>query len=448
MIAVLLLSLTLLLATFGTLEFLKQQPVEASAQSDELIKRINAYVPVIDLLDKSQTTPVLSLLSSCHRGHTITPLAYDFQRMSDQTTKIATRLGKALNLNKEQIKVGHTRLLKSDFSYHQCAASDMTFPIEGLVISIKLASGLWFNSEVHPHEWHTQQIINWILYSGLAFFFIGGFAIWFIAHLNRPLNQLTRAAQHFAQGMSVAKVEESGPPDIRRTISAFNMMQQQVAQEITRRTQTLAAISHDIRTPLTALRIKVELIDDEQSKQSLIGTINKMEKITASALEFLKGADTTEPMRPVDLSILLESECLDFSELGEPVTYHGKSKSKGKIVQLCRPDALVRAVRNLIENAVKYGGGAMVNLIADDEFITISVSDHGPGIEPSEIDNVVEPFKRLSKAREGNKGGFGLGLAVVKAVAQGHNAKLTLAPNKPTGLVASITLTRTRGVKP
>jgi signal transduction histidine kinase len=438
MTAVLLLSLTLLLATFGTLEFLKQQPVETSAQSSALIKRINTYVPVINGLEEPQTTSVLSLLSSCHQGHTITPAAYGFQRMSEKSTKIATGLGKALNLNNDQIKVGHTRLLKSDFSYQQCGASDMTFPIEGLVISIKLASGLWFNSEVHPHEWHTQQIINWILYSGLAFFFIGGFAIWFIAHLNRPLNQLTRAAQHFAQGMSVAKVEEIGPPDIRRTISAFNKMQQQVAQEVARRTQTLAAISHDIRTPLTALRIKAELIDDEQSKQSLIGTINKMEKITASALEFLKGADATEPMRPVDLSILLESECLDFSELGDPVTYHGKNN----IVQLCRPDALARAVRNLIENAVKYGGGARVNLIADEAFITIEVSDNGPGIDASEIDNVVEPFKRLSKAREGNKGGFGLGLAVVKAIAQGHNAKLTLRANKPMGLVASIRLDR------
>lgn len=214
-------------------------------------------------------------------------------------------------------------------------------------------------------------------------------------------------------------------------------MQRQVADEIDRRTQTLAAISHDIRTPLTALRIKAELLSDDKTRRDFISSIERMEKITTSALEFLRGESRGEAMREIDLSALLESECNNFEEIGKPAAFRG-----GPIVfAVCRPEALARGVRNLIENAVEYGGGAEVCLRSDSDFVEIEVLDRGPGISPAQLARVQQPFVRLSKARDhAGKSGFGLGLAIVKAIAEGHDGTLSLKANQPTGLVATIRL--------
>ncbi len=439
MILVLSLSLSLLLVILAALEFSKQETVLETALSRNNLNKIQSLFKVLDTLNTKQITNLLALTSTCHRGQSLTQTPYPTAQQSVETIEIKMRLIRGLNLEENQVQVDHVILTQKDFSYAKCKQEDMNFPIEGLVISIKLSSGHWFNSEIHPHELHLlQDILYWAKWSGIAFFFIGGIAIFFISHLNKPLGNLTRAANEFAKGLKISKVEEIGPPDIRRTIQSFNAMQQQVTDEINRRTTTLAAISHDIRTPLTALRIKAELIDDEQDRESLISSINKMEKVTASALEFLKGENRTEPMRNVELSTLLESECLDFSELGENVRYLGEHS----ILQLCRPEALARAARNLIENAIKFSGAAVVRLTTDNNSVTISVLDNGPGIPEENIDLVIKPFNRLSKARESDKGGFGLGLAIVEAIAQGHNTHLTLEPNQPTGLIASIKLNR------
>lgn len=213
-------------------------------------------------------------------------------------------------------------------------------------------------------------------------------------------------------------------------------MQQQVADEVERRTNTLAAISHDIRTPITALRVRTELVEDVELRQGLVSSIDRMERITASALEFLRGQSRSEPLRTVDLSALLESECVDFEETGRNATFIGEHN----IVYRCRPDALARAVRNLIDNAVKHGLGATLAVRADPGFVTVSVSDQGPGIPADRYEAVLEPFGRLSQAREDNQGGFGLGLSIAKAVAAGHDGELILRANQPRGLIVILRL--------
>ena len=224
--------------------------------------------------------------------------------------------------------------------------------MDGIVISVQLQSGRWLNAEVHPHEWHFRQKLDWLLKVSAAFVFVGAVALFFIRRIGRPLNQLTAAARSFADGMQATEVAEDGPIDLRRAIRSFNAMQRQVAGEMARRTSTLAAISHDVRTPLTALRVKAEMVDDPDVRASLIASIERMERITASALEYLKGESRGEPLRAVDLSALLESECAEFEELGHDVSFVGEHG----VQRTCRPEALARAVRNLIDNAIKYGG--------------------------------------------------------------------------------------------
>ena len=437
MIALLAISFALLLTVLTILEVREQDDLLGWAESDFTLDRLRRMKPVLEILEPAQLGPFLEEASSCHEGYSLTESPFAFARSSPDTERIGEQIVRALGLEPERVMVGHAMLTQNDFSYDQCGQTHMDFPFEGIVISIELVSGRWFHTEVHPHEWHIHKgMVDWLIRSSAAFVLVGCIAIFFIRRLSAPLNRLTAAAHRFGEGLQVSHIEERGPLDLKRAIQAFNAMQRQVKEEVARRTNTLAAISHDVRTPLTALRVKAELIEDAHIREDLITSIDKMEKITASALEFLKGESRAEPRRTVDLSALLDSECQDFSELGHAARYAGPSG----FLFTCRPDALARAVRNLIENAIKYGGGARVTLRATSEAIEISIADQGPGIPVEHLDSVLEPFARLSKARESDRGGFGLGLAVAQSIARGHEGELVLAVNEPRGLVATLQL--------
>ena len=436
MIAVLAASLVALFAVLMVLEIRKHESAIETAQSERTLERLRSVYPVVLRAAPRELPALLEIISSCHAGYTVTHEPFARGRPNADTATLRSQLARALSLDHQRLLVAHARLTRDDFSYRKCPPSDLDLPIDGIVISAQFPSGHWLNVEVHPHEWHFQEKVSWILRAGGAFIFVGGIAIFFMRRMNRPLNSLTRAARRFGEGLRVSPLAEQGPVDLRRAIRSFNMMQLQVADEVTRRTNTLAAISHDVRTPLTALRLKAELIDDEEIRRDLTSSIERMERITASALDFLRGECRTEPLCCVDLSALLESECVDFEDTGRNVVFLGEQG----VHHTCRPDALARALRNLIDNAVNYGNGAEVALRVSSAFVEILVSDHGPGIPAEKVDLVVEPFQRLSSARERHEGGFGLGLAVVKAVAEGHGGHLVLTANQPSGLVATIRL--------
>lgn len=391
---------------------------------------------VLENVSTERRSSVLQSLSGCHDGYTLTAQRFEPVDVNHRTAALQDRIAERLAVDAQRVSVGHATLTRDDFSYGDCIKSEINLPMTAVVISIRLRSDEWLNAEVHPHEWHLQDLVARILRYSSALILVGIFAYFLIRRLSKPLNNLTDAAKQFADGLKVSPVDERGPPDLRRAIQSFNAMQQQVASDVKKRTDTLAAISHDLRTPLTALRIRGELVDDDEARADLVASIDKMEKIIASALEYLRGESRSEPHREVDLSALLASECNDFEEAGQQAEFVGET-----CVQCsCRPGALARAVRNLIENANKYGGGARVDLRIGLESLEISVSDTGPGIPADEVDAALEPFRRLSKARESHQGGFGLGLAIVEAIAKGHDGELILTGNAPSGLVATIRL--------
>lgn len=436
MIAILALSLLTLLLALAALEITGRKTALETAQSSHTLQRLQQLYPMLQRVSAEELLSVIDVLSSCHEGYTLTQQPFAGGRASVETDRLKAQLAHVLALDEKRLSIGYALLQPDQFSYRKCNPAEIDLPVQGIVISLRLPAGQWFNKEVHPHEWHIREKLGWWLRASAVFAFVGGIAIFFIHRLSRPLNQLTDAAQRFGQGLEVSTLAEQGTTDLRRAIRTFNAMQRQVADEIARRTSTLAAISHDVRTPLTALRIKAEMIDDAQMRHDLIADIERMERITASALEFLRGQSRNEPLQRVDLSALLESECADFEETGRSVTFAGEHN----ITCTCRPDALARAVRNLIDNAVKYAGAAIVNLRREPDCVTISVCDHGPGIPVEQRDAALEPFGRLSSARENQQGGFGLGLAIAKAVAEGHDGALILADNEPAGLVATIRL--------
>jgi signal transduction histidine kinase len=428
-----------LLALFGAMIVLEliehDTPIETAA-GGRTLERLRSLVPVLQRIDADNLGDVVGLASSCHAGYSVTDSPYRTTASNADTSRLESSLVRELSLESQRLKAGHARLTREDFSYRRCGPWEIQLPMDGIVISVQLQSGRWLNAEVHPHEWHFRQKLDWLLKVSAAFVFVGAVALFFIRRIGRPLNQLTAATRSFADGMQANELAEDGPIDLRRAIRSFNAMQRQVAGEIARRTSTLAAISHDVRTPLTALRVKAEMVDDPDVRASLIASIERMERITASALEYLKGESRGEPLRAVDLSALLESECAEFEELGHDVSFVGEHG----VQSVCRSEALARAVRNLIDNAIKYGKSARVSLRVESSFLEIAVADEGPGIPEDERRRAIEPFERLSTARETDSGGFGLGLAIVRAIAEGHEGSLALTKNEPHGLVATIRL--------
>lgn len=256
--------------------------------------------------------------------------------------------------------------------------------------------------------------------------------------MTRPMRSLAEAADRLGRGEEVGKLIEAGPEETRRTIRAFNRMQERRARFLRDRMAMLAAISHDLRTPITSLRLRAEFIDDEEMKGKILETLDEMQAMTEGALDFIREEGRSDPGRPTDLLALVESTVVDFAETGRPAEFRG-----GLAVTLsCRPAALRRALRNLIENAIAYGGTATVGLEADEVEVRIVVEDAGPGIPPADLERVFDPFVRLEASRNRNTGGVGLGLAIARSIGRQHGGDVTLAARPGGGLRAVIHLPR------
>lgn len=439
-IAVLAISLVLVLGALTAFDLMARDTPIEWAESGATLNRLSRMRTALESIDPKKRASFLRTISACHDGYTLTERAFEPVERNVGTNALAGRIAQHLAVEASSVSVGYANLSRADFSYAKCSASEISLPMRAIVVGLKLDSGRWLNAEVHPHEWHVDALLARILRYGAVCAFVGVLAILLMRRLSKPLNNLTHAARRFGAGLNVSPVPETGPLDLRQAIESFNAMQRQVAGEVSRRTDTLAAISHDLRTPLTALRIKAELVEDAARRIDLVASIDKMDRIVASALEFLRGESRSEPLRSIDLSAMLASECSEFEEAGQQAEYIGKAG----VHYTCRSEALARAVRSLIENANKYGNGARVDLRCDPGHLDISVSDTGAGIPEDQFKVALGPFRRLSRARESHQGGFGLGLAVAQAIAKGHDGDLILSTNEPCGLIATIRLPNTQ----
>lgn len=407
------------------------------AKSQYAFKKISLKLPLIDTINPSDLDNYIVRGSTCHDGFTVTDEPYAPHSNSVTTSEIRILMARRLGWPESEIAVTRAKFNRSDFAYSKCHDGEFDFPLDGVVISVRLESGAWLNSDFHAENFRiTGGTFNEMARIGFLFAIVSAAAFFFIRRLTEPLSTLTGAASRFGRDLEVEEIEERGPADVKSVIRSFNLMQREVKDEMTRRTHMLAAVGHDIRTPLTALRVKVELIRDPDIKEDIIRSVNKMERITSSALDYVRGAALYEEKQNVDLRALIESECSEFEDLGEQVEFSGEQELHYR----CRPIALARAVRNLIENAAKYGGAANVEITKSDAFIEIRVTDEGPGFPENQFEQAFEPFKRLSEARESGQGGFGLGLPIAKAIVQGHDGDLQLKRNTPRGLCAIIQL--------
>lgn len=255
--------------------------------------------------------------------------------------------------------------------------------------------------------------------------------------ITRPLGDLARAADAVGRGATGAALEETGAREIRRATRAFNAMQERLRRYLDSRTQVLAAMSHDLRTPLTRLRLRVESIDDDQLRRRLVEDLDEMSNMIRGALGVFRGLNDDEAAVPVDVNALALELKRQHAELGGEVSIDGWADAP----YLAKPLALKRCLGNLVQNAIRHGSAATLQ-IEDGAQLIVRVLDEGPGIPEDMLEKVFEPFFRLEHSRNRDTGGTGLGLSIARDIAQAHGGSLSLHNRQSGGLEARLILPR------
>lgn len=302
---------------------------------------------------------------------------------------------------------------------------------------LRLPDGQWL------HSWHLPAMLlsHWsrvlsfsLPVAMLPIIFI---AMLFGRRIMQPLKQLTEAARRISRGERSEHLPLTGPDGVREIIEAFNEMQDRLMGVVNDRTRMVAAIGHDLRTPLTSLRIRAELIDDEELRQAMVVTLNEMTAMVEEILHFAQDDAMRETTQPVELGALVGEVIEGQRVLGRDVQWTPPPAMPYR----CRPAHLKRALANLIDNSARYGRVQVALTQAPSErALCIEVRDDGPGIAPDQIERAFQPFIRLDAARGGSGGGFGLGLAIARSCIRAHGGELRLRNRPEGGLQALIEL--------
>ncbi len=268
---------------------------------------------------------------------------------------------------------------------------------------------------------------------GIAVIFL---SLWAVRKLSAPLHRFASATTAFAHNVNAPPLPESGPSEVRQAASAFNDMQRQIRKLLENRARMLAAISHDLRTPLTTVRLRAENVTDPELRSKMLAALSEMEAMLSSALAFAREGSESEENCITDVGSLVQAICEDMFDTGHRVT----CAVDEEIVSLCRPLALKRALTNLIDNAVKYGKSAYVRVKSDDEAVEITIEDEGPGIPETEMERIFLPFYRLEASRSRDTGGVGLGMAIAQVVVDSHSGSVCLSNRAEGGLRVRVRL--------
>ncbi|MGO4406263.1 ATP-binding protein [Bosea sp. RAF48] len=268
---------------------------------------------------------------------------------------------------------------------------------------------------------------------------IGALTLWASRGITAPLARFASAAEEFSIDRDPSPLREEGPIEVRTAARALNRLRDRIHALFADRTRMLAAISHDLRTPITRMRLRVEFIEDDVLRGQFTRDLEHMDTMVQGALSYLRGASRREKRGAFDLSSLLQTVADEFSDMGKATRYEGPRRA----VTIGDAQQLERAVTNLVENAVRYGNDVIVRLREEAGLLLIEVADDGPGIPEVDRSRLLEPFMRGDEARGRiDSEGFGLGLAIAQSIAAGHDGKLTLHDNHPRGLLVRISLPR------
>ncbi|GGK04961.1 hypothetical protein GCM10009304_33790 [Pseudomonas matsuisoli] len=301
---------------------------------------------------------------------------------------------------------------------------------------ISLSDGSWAMFSVPTRSWGLEEWLRNLIVLGLVVLSTAVVALVATRHLARPLERFAQGARRFGTDFKAPPIPVEGPQELRQAILAFNGMQAQLRNFLLDRTQMLAAISHDLRAPLTRMRLRGEFIDDVEQQSRLFRDVDEMQTMVTSALDFFRDDARFEPATAFDLAQLLHTVVDDFKDAGATVAFSGP----GRLVYVGRPVGIKRMLVNLVENAIKYGREPGVRLRRTSEQVEIRVQDRGPGIPEEHHDAVFAPFFRLEGSRNKSTGGVGLGLSVARATVLEHGGTLTLRNRRGGGLEVRVVL--------
>ena len=306
-----------------------------------------------------------------------------------------------------------------------------------IVVQVGLEDGSFALFEVNvPQEplSRFESLVPLLLLMLLVCFVLAAFVVRMIT---RSLDRLARAADAFGQDPASQPLPEHGPSEIRRVIAAFNRMQERVRRYLVERGRLLGAISHDLKTPLTRLRLRAELLPDAELRAKMLRDLDEMQTMVGATLDFFSAVGKGGHRQPVDVGALIESVCEDRREAGQALSVRGAPLAPYP----ADPQALRRCLENLIENAIRYGEAAEIEIADSPRELKIAIHDRGPGIPEPELERVFEPFYRLDGSRNMASGGTGLGLSIARNIARWHGGEVRLANTAP-GLVAELALPR------
>ena len=428
-----LLVVTLILAQFVTFILFAGERVSAfrGAYREDLLVRLVSLVALIEEAPPELHERLLATASSTVLRVSLDPEPLD-EIADDPPGELRTNLAAALGKRESDVLIAtgmgdHWRERREWRRTHSQGG-----PPPWAAASVRLADGSWLNAIAArpPVPPLGHAFLASLLISATAVALVGAFGVrW----ASRPLKQLAGAADRLGRGESFEPLPEVGPQETRRANVAFNRMRERLDRFIRDRTTMLAAIAHDLRTPITSLRLRAEFIEDEEMKARILETLAEMQSMTEAALAFAKGDADSEPTRMTDLAALVESVVEDAREGGRDVRF----EPSPSVNIACRPSALRRAVGNLVDNAALHGTRARVRVAKVENEARVVVDDDGPGIQSADIERVFDPFVRLETSRSRETGGAGLGLAIARGILRAHGGDVSLA-NRPEGGLTAV----------
>lgn len=404
------------------LHLMERQRSIARTVSEEITERIVSLYQALDSVDGNERLRLASLLSS-------------------KSLSVELEAGGAPAPIEHQEDIHFLRTLKAALGSGVIvdAQSAPQLGVTQIDLRLQLTDRNWLHIRGGaPREmfaWPTHLFVN----LGAMIFSLAGLSWVVVRSVTKPLGSLARAAHELGQDINKPPLPETGPLEVAEAAKEFNSMQHRLKQSIEERARFLAAVSHDLKTPITRMRLRVEMLEESPLREKFDADLNEMEAMVRAALDYLRGEIVDEPLRPVDLTALVETVVEDFMEAGARLELH----CNAEIRSVVRPHALRRCLTNLIDNALKYGGEEVAVAVEEwPDGVCILVRDRGPGVPADELENVFEPFYRVENSRSRETGGTGLGLAIARQVALSHGGNLRLTNRDGGGLEARLQLAK------
>lgn len=319
-----------------------------------------------------------------------------------------------------------------------------TDPPGGLVIALRLpdtagSERMWVNFTGRlptPRPWHSETFLLAFAVMSVS---VALLAFWAVRRLTRPVADLAAAAERLGRDVNAPPLPEAGPQEVRQAAASFNTMAARIKRFVADRTEMLAAIGHDLRTPITRMKLRAEFVDDPEQRVKMLADLDEMERMIAATMAFARDDAAAEPPAALDLGVLLRTVADEANDVAghEAVTV----EAPPHLAVQARPIAIKRALSNLVSNAVAYAGECRLRLSGPNAgALRIDVEDEGPGIPEAEIERVFQPFHRVERSRSRDTGGTGLGLPIARNIFRAHGGDVTLANRAPKGLRATVTL--------